>query len=50
MVGWKRVSSRTEDRIRELRRKDCGKLKIARELGCGVGTVQRVLAAADSGR
>lgn len=44
MLGRKPVSGRTEDRIRELRGKGFGKLKIARELGCGVSTVQRVLA------
>lgn len=36
----------TEDQIRELRAAGVGKLKIARTLGCGVSTVQRVLAAA----
>jgi DNA invertase Pin-like site-specific DNA recombinase len=45
-LGRKPVSSRTEERIRELRGKGLGKLKIARTLGCGVSTVQRVLAAA----
>jgi DNA invertase Pin-like site-specific DNA recombinase len=45
-LGRKPVSARTEERIRELRGKGLGKLKIARELGCGVSTVQRVLAAA----
>jgi len=44
-LGRKPVSERTEERIRELRGKGHGKLKIARELGCGVSTVQRVLAA-----
>jgi len=44
-LGRKPVSSRTEERIRVLREKGLGKLKIARELGCGVSTVQRVLAA-----
>lgn len=43
--GRKPVSARTEERIRELRGKGLGKLKIARQLGCGVSTVQRVLAA-----
>jgi hypothetical protein len=33
------------ERISELRGKGLGKLKIARTLGCGVSTVQRVLAA-----
>jgi DNA invertase Pin-like site-specific DNA recombinase len=45
-LGRKPVSLRTEERIRELREKGLGKLKIARELGCGVSTVQRVLATA----
>ena len=38
------VTTRTERRIRQLRAKGHGKLKIARELHCGVGTVSRVLA------
>ena len=38
------VTAKTEGRIRELRAKGLGKLKIARQLGCGVSTVQRVLA------
>jgi DNA invertase Pin-like site-specific DNA recombinase len=45
-LGRKPVSERTEERIRELRGKGLGKLKIARQLGCGVSTVQRVLSAA----
>jgi DNA invertase Pin-like site-specific DNA recombinase len=47
-LGRKPVSSRTEERIRELRKSTkppMGILKIARELKCGVSTVQRVLAA-----
>jgi|HubBroStandDraft_1064217.scaffolds.fasta_scaffold93058_1 DNA invertase Pin-like site-specific DNA recombinase len=44
-LGRKPVSSKTEERIRALRDKGLGKLKIARTLGCGVSTVQRVLAA-----
>ena len=44
VLGRKPVSSKTEDRIPELRGKGLGKLKIARTLGCGVSTVQRVLA------
>ena len=43
-LGRKPVTARTEERIRELRGKGMGKLKIARELSCGVSTVQRVLA------
>jgi DNA invertase Pin-like site-specific DNA recombinase len=45
-LGRKPVSERTEQQIRDLRAKGFGKLKIARELECGVSTVQRVLAAA----
>lgn len=44
-LGRKPVTARTEERIRELRGKGMGKLRIARELSCGVSTVQRVLAA-----
>jgi len=43
-LGRPGVSGRIERRIRDLRAKQWGKLKIARELGCGVSTVQRVLA------
>jgi|SRR5579871_6400982 len=43
-LGRKPVSARIEERIRELRAKGYGKLRIARELKCGVSTVQRVLA------
>jgi DNA invertase Pin-like site-specific DNA recombinase len=39
------VRAKTEKRIRELADKGTGKLKIARTLGVGVSTVQRVLAA-----
>lgn len=39
------VTARTEREIRDLRAKGFGKLRIARQLGCGVSTVQRVLAA-----
>lgn len=38
------VTATTERRIRDLRGKGYGKLRIARELGCGTSTVQRVLA------
>lgn len=44
-LGRKPVDSRTEQRIRALRGKGMGKVKIARELECGVSTVSRVLAA-----
>lgn len=43
-IGRPPVSSATERRIRELREEGLGKLRIARELHCGVRTVQRVLA------
>lgn len=39
------TTSRTESRIRTMHAKGVGKLKIARELGVGTSTVQRVLAA-----
>lgn len=45
-LGRPPVSDRIEQDIRDLRTKGLGKLKIARTLGCGVSTVQRVLAAA----
>lgn len=44
-LGRRPVSARTESQIRELRGKGLGKLKIAKQLSCGVSTVQRVLAA-----
>ncbi len=37
------VTARTEERIRKLAAGGTGKLKIARTVGCGVSTVQRVL-------
>jgi DNA invertase Pin-like site-specific DNA recombinase len=40
------VSGAIEDRIRELRAKGLGMLKIANQAGCGVSVVQRILAAA----
>lgn len=43
-LGRPRISEKVEERIRDLRAKGSGKLKIARALGVGVGTVQRVLA------
>lgn len=39
------VTYKTEQRIRDLRSKGYGKIRIGRELGCGTSTVQRVLAA-----
>jgi DNA invertase Pin-like site-specific DNA recombinase len=44
-LGRPPVHANIEHRIRELRRTGYGKLRIARTLGCGVSTVQRVLAA-----
>ena len=43
-IGRPRVSDNTEQRIRELAASGVGKLKIARQVGCGVSVVQRVLA------
>jgi DNA invertase Pin-like site-specific DNA recombinase len=43
-LGRPPVSSAVEADIRKLRVKGLGKLKIAKQLGCGVSTVQRVLA------
>jgi len=44
-LGRPRVDGATEAQIRKLLAKGTGKLKIARELGVGVSTVQRVAAA-----
>jgi DNA invertase Pin-like site-specific DNA recombinase len=45
-IGRPQVSSRIEDRVKELRAEGLGMLKIAKAAGCGVSVVQRVLAAA----
>jgi DNA invertase Pin-like site-specific DNA recombinase len=45
-LGRKPVDARIEERIRTLRAKGHGILRIAREVGCGTSTVQRVVAAA----
>lgn len=45
-IGRPRKSSKVEDHIRELRAEGLGMLKIAKQAGCGVSVVQRVLAAA----
>jgi DNA invertase Pin-like site-specific DNA recombinase len=45
-LGRKPVDAAVEKQIRDLRSKGYGKLKIARELECGVSTVSRVLATA----
>jgi len=44
-IGRPAVSAAVEDRIRQLRAEGLGMLKIAREAGCGVSVVQRVVAA-----
>ena len=44
-IGRPPVGDDTEQRIRELRGRGVGMLKIAKEAGCGVSVVQRVLAA-----
>jgi DNA invertase Pin-like site-specific DNA recombinase len=41
-LGRPRVSARTEAQIRRLRAKGMGMGRIARQLGCGVSTVQRI--------
>jgi DNA invertase Pin-like site-specific DNA recombinase len=48
ILGRPKVSIETEDKVLELRRLNpkLGMMKIAKELGVGVGTVQRVLAVA----
>ena len=43
-LGRRRIDAGVEARIRELRAQGLGKIKIAKQLGVGVGTVQRVLA------
>ena len=45
-IGRPQVPSKVEDRIRALRADGLGMLKIAKTAGCGVSTVQRVLAEA----
>lgn len=42
-LGRPRVDSKVEKKIRKLRADGAGKLKIAKQLGVGVSTVQRVL-------
>jgi DNA invertase Pin-like site-specific DNA recombinase len=43
-LGRPPITSRIESRIRHLRRKGLGKVRIAKQLHCGVSTVSRVLA------
>ena len=45
-LGRPAVGGRVEGQIRKLAAEGVGKVKIAKQLGCGVSTVQRVLAAA----
>jgi len=45
-IGRPKIGADVEDRIRTLRAEGKGMLKIAKEVGCGVSVVQRVLAAA----
>lgn len=44
VIGRPRVGDATEQRIRSLFAEGVGKVRIAKEVGCGVSTVQRVLA------
>lgn len=44
-LGRPPVDGKVEQQIKQLRDKGFGKLKIAKQLSCGVGTVSRVLAA-----
>jgi DNA invertase Pin-like site-specific DNA recombinase len=49
-LGRKRVDAKVEEQIRQLRAKGMGILKIASEVGCGSGTVQRVLRGAEEAK
>lgn len=42
-LGRPRVGAETERKIVAMRQQGIGQLKIAKQLGCGVSTVQRVL-------
>lgn len=44
-IGRPKVDGAIEDRIRELKAEGLGMIKIAKQAGCGVSVVQRVLAA-----
>lgn len=46
ILGRRKISVEIEQRVRAARAKGAGMIKIARELGIGTGTVQRILAAA----
>lgn len=43
-LGRPRIASATEERIRQLHAQGAGQLRIAKEAGCGVSAVRRVLA------
>ena len=45
-LGRPTVAPKVEQRVRELRAKGMGLIKIGREVGVGTGTVQRIVAAA----
>jgi DNA invertase Pin-like site-specific DNA recombinase len=49
-IGRPGVSEAVEARIRELRGQGMGMIKIAKEAGCGVSVVQRVVAGMSDGR
>jgi DNA invertase Pin-like site-specific DNA recombinase len=44
ILGRPKVSVETEKRVRAARAKGAGIIRIARELGIGTGTVQRIVA------
>ena len=44
-LGRPKISAKVEQAIRDARAEGMGMIKIAREVGVGTGTVQRVLAA-----
>ncbi|HSF25181.1 MAG TPA: recombinase family protein, partial [Blastocatellia bacterium] len=46
VLGRPKVSMEIEKRVRAIRAKGFGMIRIARELGIGTGTVQRILAGA----
>ena len=46
VLGRPKVSMEIEKRVRAIRAKGFGMIRIARELGIGTGTVQRILASA----
>jgi DNA invertase Pin-like site-specific DNA recombinase len=48
-LGRRPVPQKTEDRIREVPATGAGIIKMAREVGVGVGTVQRIAVATRAG-